>query len=78
MAKIIKDIYTQTFPEERVRIDNLIDDYFNSIVNPGESKLPEELMEEIKEIVKLTAPDQWAAAIINLMQHEMQHKIKRA
>ena len=41
--KVMKKVYTQTFPEERIRVDDMIDSYFEE-----------------------------------LMQHEMQHEIKKA
>ena len=30
--KIMKKVYTQTFPEERVKVDDMIDDYFEKVM----------------------------------------------
>ena len=76
-----KRIYTQTFSDERVRVDNTIDNYFESIVNSEkasatdkENLSPEELIKLFKE----RNPDGWYKVLENAMQHEMQHDTKKA
>lgn len=79
--EVMKRIYTQTFSDERVRVDNTIDNYFESIVNSEkasatdkENLSPEELIKLFKE----RNPDGWYKVLENAMQHEMQHDTKKA
>jgi integrase len=76
--QIMKRVYTQTFPEERVKVDNIVDDFFENIVEPT----PEEI-DKNKYQAWLTLYDkqdcrQSKKEFLRFMQHEMQHEIKKA
>lgn len=72
--KVMKHVYMQTISEERIKVDNIVDDYFDSILNPTKTDMqnmtPEELLKRLEE----SNPNGWKEALIKFMQHEMQHK----
>lgn len=76
--KIMKKVYTQTFPEERERVDNIIDGYFEEIVEPECSDFDKRKYQAwlllFNEADTLDAKKQFK----DFMQHEMQHKKKKA
>ncbi len=71
--KIMKRVYTQTFAEERERVDDTIDEYFGNILDGKEQK-KKELSEQIQKVLDNADPDNWQDALLDFMQHEMQHK----
>lgn len=62
---------------DRVKVDNIIDDYFYSILNPEEKTPLKELPEEIRNILESNVSDELYEALMEYMQHEMQHKAKK-
>ena len=79
--EVMKRIYTQTFSDERVRVDNTIDNYFESIVNSEKSSADDKENLSPEELIKLFKernPDGWYKVLENAMQHEMQHDTKKA
>ena len=70
--KVMKNVYMQTFPEERVKVDDTVDSYFESIISHKEkSQMPPE---EIINMLKASNPEGWYDALLEFMQHKMQHK----
>lgn len=71
--KVMKRVYMHTFSEERTKVDDKIDNYFNSLVIPDENteKLTEE---QILKLLKSNNPDGWYNELLKFMQHEMQHE----
>lgn len=76
--KIMKDVYTHTFSEERAAADNIVDNYFAGIINPEAKKSQEPLPNDIIKILQTSNPDGWFDALLEYMQHEMQHGTKKA
>lgn len=73
--KVMKKVYMQAITEERQKVDDIVDDYFEKILEPEKKNIthdatPEELIERIKS----SNPDGWYDALMKFMQHEMQHK----
>lgn len=75
--KIMKDVYTHTFSEERAAADNIVDNYFVGIINPEAKKSQELLPNDIIKILQTGNPDGWFDALLEYMQHEMQHGTKK-
>lgn len=74
--KVMKQVYIHTFSPEREKVDGIIDHYFSTAMAPEEPK-PEEMQpEEIIKILKESNPYGWYDALLEFMQHEMQHKKK--
>ena len=67
----MKKIYMQTFSAERQKVDDKIDSYFESIV--GTEKSEKESIKEVVNRLKKEDPEGWKKAILEAMQHEMQH-----
>ena len=61
----------QTFSSERQKVDDKIDSYFESIV--GTEKSEKESIKEVVNRLKKEDPEEWKKAILEAMQHEMQH-----
>ena len=77
--KVMKGIYMQTFSEEREKVDDIVDDYFDSLIDkPKEDFKDKMLPEDIMEMLKTNNPDGWYDALLRFMQHEMQHDNKKA
>lgn len=75
----MKRVYTQTFPEERIKVDDTIDKYFESFLDPKEEMTDGDRSdEEIFKALKALNSEGWREAILQIMQHEMQHKTKKA
>ncbi|MBS6956547.1 MAG: tyrosine-type recombinase/integrase [Enterocloster asparagiformis] len=72
--KVMKQVYTHTFTPERQKVDIIIDQYFEKLMAPEEHKPNQESPEEIINTLKASNPDGWYDALIEFMQHEMQHK----
>lgn len=68
---VMKKIYMQTFSSERQKVDDKIDSYFESIV--GTEKSEKESIKEVVDRLKKEDPEGWEKAILEAMQHEMQH-----
>ena len=75
--QVMNNVYMQTFSEERVKVDNIMDGYFDSLLETEKKKSEEMLPEDIIEMLKQNNPDGWYDALLRFMQHEMQHKNKR-
>lgn len=77
--KVMKKVYTQTFPEERVKVDDTVDEYFNSIVSGATKKEPSQT-DEIMALLNANNPNGLYEAFIDFLkvQHEMQHEKKKA
>ena len=67
--KIMKRVYTQTFAEDRERVDDTIDEYFENILNGKEQK-KKELSEQIQKVLDHADPDNWQDALLDFMQHK--------
>ena len=71
--KIMKRVYTQTFAEERERVDNTIDEYFGNIVD-GKEQQKKEVSKQIQKVLDNADMDNWQDALLDFIQHEMQHE----
>jgi hypothetical protein len=67
----MKKVYMQTFSAERQKVDDKIDNYFDGIV--GSKKTEKESIKEVIYRLKREDPEGWRKAILETMQHEMQH-----
>lgn len=73
--KVMKSVYTHTFSEERIKVDDTIDNYFESLLGINEDQKAEEMQpEDIIKFLKANNPDGWFEDLKKFMQHEMQHK----
>lgn len=75
--RVMKRVYTHTFSEERQKVDQTIDDYFEELL--GAKKTPREPSpEEILKRLKASNPEGWYDSLVRFMQHEMQHEKEKA
>ena len=70
--RVMKNVYTHTFSEEREKVDETIDNYFDSLLD-GSASEKEKSAIEIINALREADPNGWYKALLN-MQHEMQHK----
>ena len=70
--RVMKNVYTHTFSEEREKVDETIDNYFDSLLD-GNASEKEKSAIEIINALREADPNGWYKALLN-MQHEMQHK----
>ena len=70
--RVMKNVYTHTFSEEREKVDETIDNYFDSLLDGSASKKEKSAIEIINAL-READPNGWYKALLN-MQHEMQHK----
>ena len=75
---VMKKVYTHTFSEERHNVDQTIDNYFNSFLDPAKKQVIAKVPEELRKILETTNPDKWFDVLIDFMQHNMQHKKEKA
>lgn len=74
---VMKGIYMQTFSEERERVDDLIDQYFDDLIENRGTKGQKDLSpEEMLNMLKNSYPDGWFDTFSKAMQHEIQHNKK--
>lgn len=77
--KVMKKVYTQTFPEERVKVDDTVDKFFENIVEPEQDGLDREKYNAWLTLFNLTdSPFSKKQFKKFMMQHEMQHEKERA
>ena len=62
---------------ERAAADNIVDNYFVGIINPEAKKSQELLPNDIIKILQTSNPDGWFDALLEYMQHEIQHGTKK-
>lgn len=70
--RVMKNVYTHTFSEEREKVDETIDNYFDSLLDGSASEKEKSAIEIINALRKAD-PNGWYKTLLN-MQHEMQHK----
>lgn len=71
--KVMKRIYTHTFSEERVKVDNQIDNYFESIMKNENDIDLDKYIAWLTLFDKQDSPES-KEQYLEFMQHEMQHK----
>lgn len=76
--QVMKRVYTQTFPEERVKVDNVVDDYFENIVNPNKSEIDMSKYQAWLTLFNKADCRESKKEFLKFMQHEMQHGNKKA
>lgn len=76
--QIMKRVYTQTFPEERIKVDNIVDDYFEKIVEPESEEIDKNKYQAWLTLYEKRDCRQSKKEFLRFMQHEMQHEIKKA
>lgn len=75
--KVMKKVYMQTFSDERERVDNVIDEYFENIVDPEE---PDFDKDKYNAWLKLFDREDNRASkkeFLLFMQHEISHELKK-
>lgn len=73
--KVMKNIYTHTFSEERIKVDDTVDNYFETLLGVNDGQKTQEMQpEDIINILKANNPNGWFEELQKFMQHEMQHK----
>ena len=73
----MKKIYMQTFSEEREKVDNIIDTYFEKIVEPEEINLDMSKYQAWLTLYDKTDCRESKKEFLRFMQHEMQHALKK-
>lgn len=68
---VMKNVYMQTFPEARQKVDATIDNFFEGIINGSEGEKNE--LQDLINRMKKEDPDGWYKAVFDAMQHAMQH-----
>lgn len=76
--KVMKKVYTQTFPEERERIDNIIDGYFQELVEPEAQGFNQKKYQAWLILFDKTESEESKKEFLEFIQHEMQHKKNKA
>lgn len=76
--QVMKRVYTQTFPEERVKVDNIVDNYFENIVEPGPEEVDKNKYRAWLTLFNKADCKQSKKEFLRFMQHKMQHGIKKA
>lgn len=74
--KVMKNVYMQTITEEREKVDDMVDNYFQDILSLKDEPPQKATAKEIVETLNASYPDVWQDILAEYMQHEMQHKIK--
>ena len=69
---VMKNVYMQTFPEARQKVDATIDNFFEGIINGSEGEKNE--LQDLINRMKKEDPDSWYKAVFDAMQHAMQHE----
>lgn len=69
---VMKNVYMQTFPEARQKVDATIDNFFEGIINGSEGEKNE--LQDLINRMKKEDPDGWYKAVFDAMQHAMQHE----
>ena len=75
--QVMKKVYMQTFSEEREKVDDIIDDYFEETLAINNENID---IQKYKAWLTLFEKNDSKRSIIEFkefMQHEMQHKIKK-
>lgn len=76
--KVMKNVYMQTFPEERIKVDNVVDDYFGSIVDPGNENIDMTKYQAWLTLYDKADCRESKKDFLKHMQHDMQHGNKKA
>jgi len=75
--QIMKQVYMQTFSEEREKVDIVIDDYFEKIVGTTDENIDIAKYNAWLILYGKSENDESFNEFKSFMQHEMQHKIKK-
>lgn len=75
--KVMKKVYMQTFSEEREKVDNIIDTYFEKIVEPDDINLDMSKYQAWLTLYDKTDCRESKKEFLRFMQHEMQHALKK-
>lgn len=76
--KVMKKVYTQTFPEEREKVDNIIDGYFQELTDPTSQEFDRKKYQAWLTLFDKTESAASKNQFLEFMQHEMQHKKEKA
>lgn len=72
--KVMKKVYTQTFPQARIEVDNTIDNFFDGIVDPGSETFNYEKYNAWRLLFDKKDTKENRRNFLEWMQHEMQHE----
>lgn len=75
--QVMKRVYTQTFPEERKKVDTIIDNYFENIVEPEVAGFDKDKYRAWLTLFDKEDSGGAKQDFLRFMQHEMQHKLKK-
>ncbi|MGL5436162.1 MAG: hypothetical protein ACRDBO_12300 [Lachnospiraceae bacterium] len=70
----MKRVYTQTFPEERKKVDTIIDNYFENIVEPEADGFDKDKYGAWLILFSKEDSRESKKEFLQFMQHEIQHK----
>ena len=70
----MKKVYTQTFPQARIEVDNTIDNFFDGIVDPGSETFNYEKYNAWRLLFDKKDTKENRRNFLEWMQHEMQHE----
>lgn len=76
--KIMKNVYMQTFPEERIKVDNVVDNYFGSIVDPESENIDMTKYQAWLTLYDKADCRESKKEFLKHMQHDIQHGNKKA
>lgn len=75
--KVMKKVYMQTFSEEREKVDNIIDSYFEKIVDPEEDGVDKNKYQAWLTLYDKEDCRESKKEFLRFMQHKMQHALKK-
>ncbi len=76
--QVMKKVYMQTFSEEREKVDDVIDNYFEKIMNPEEDEIDKSKYQAWLTLYEKEDSRENKKEFFKFMQHEMQHEKKEA
>ena len=75
--QIMKRVYMQTLPEERLKVDATIDNYFENIIEPGADGFDQSKYRAWRTLFDRDDNRESKKDFLLFMQHEMQHELKK-
>lgn len=76
--QVMKNVYMNTFSEEREKVDNIIDKYFGKIADPANEETDKNKYKAWLTLFEREDNAESKKEFKTFMQHEMQHNKKRA
>lgn len=75
--EIMKNVYMQTFSEEREKVDTIVDSYFQYIVEPDSEEIDKSKYQAWLTLFDMPDNQESKKEFLKWMQHETQHKLKK-